>query len=392
MNSGFQHARETGGRLLAKLQRHFSPTRLLRTRDDLLPLREGGRNAEWVISRGLSLFVPVPCAAVPRKRRADYVATAVRRAAPFADPAWHTAWSGDLAMVWVWPQEELTSGPIEASLAESGRLQDAGPVSYIRRFLPESLLRGESREDGVELIRCSDGIEARAWRAGALHASSWWPQAPDAATWMTFCRGVGVPPQPLPAIQSPPWRDAPWTVIQRASLRDMLAQYQRLAIPAAVALVLLMAAWQAGALLHVQWGRMRLASEIAASSQKVSDILAARSRAEDDLAATRQLLALRPPLPQVRLMASVAGLLDPMKATVVQWSMPNPTTLEVLVAMPAPDPRALVLAFQHAGLFDDVSADIGRGGKNQVIVRARLIPPAVPGTAAAMPAAGGDAS
>lgn len=346
-----------------------------------------------MISRGLSLFVAVPCAAVPRKRRGDYVATAVRRAAPFADPAWHTAWSGDLAMVWVWPQEELAADPIEASLDETGRLPEAGPVSYIRRFLPESLLRGDSRESGVELIQCSDGVEARAWRAGALHASSWWPQAPDAATWMAFCRGVGVPPQPLPAIQSPPWRDAPWTVIQQASLRDTLSQYQRLAIPGTVALILLMAAWQAGALLHVQWGRMRLASQIAASSQKVSDILAARSRAEDDLVATRRLLALRSPLPQVSLMASVARLLDPMKATVVQWSMPNPTTLEVQVAMPAPDPRALVLAFQHAGLFDDVSADIGRGGKDQVIVRARIKSANQSGTAAAtVPATGGDAS
>ncbi len=283
--------------------------------------------------------------------------------------------------------------PIEASLVETGRRPEAGPVSYIRRFLPESLLRGESRESGIELIQCSDGIEARAWRASALHASSWWPHAPDAATWMAFCRGAGVPPQPLPAIQSPLWRDAPWTVIQRASLRDTLSQYQRLAVPAAVALILLMATWQAGALLHLQWGRMRLDSQIAASSQKVSDILAARSRAEDDLVATRQLLALRPPLPQVSLMASVAGLLDPIKATVVQWSMPNPSTLEVQVSMPTPDPRALVLAFQHAGLFDDVTADIGRGGKDQVIVRARIKAPDQPGTVAAtVPAAGGDAS
>jgi hypothetical protein len=67
-----------------------------------------------------------------------------------------------------------------------------------------------------------------------------------------------------------------------------------------------------------------------------------------------------------------------MKATVVQWSMPNPTSLEVLVAMPAPDPRALVLAFQSAGLFNDVSVDIGRGGNDQVIVHARIKPRGTP--------------
>lgn len=375
MNFGFPHARVTGERLLSNLRRHFSPTRLLRTRDELLPLREGGRHAEWVISRGLSLFVSVACAAVPRKRREAFVATAVRRAAPFVDPAWHVAWSGDLAMVWVWPQEELAAPPTDVALGDGEQLVNAGPVSYIRRFVPESLLRGEAREDGVELIQCSDGIEARAWRQHGLYASSWWPQTPDAVTWMAFCRGAGVAPQALPEVQTPPWRDEPWTVLQRASLQDTLSQYQRLAIPAAVAGLLLMATWQAGSLLHVQWGRMQLAAQIAASSRKVSDTLAARSQAEDDLYATQQLLALRPPLPQIRLMAAVGKLLDPMKATVVQWSMPNPTSLEVLVTMRAPDPRALVLAFQHAGLFSDVSVDIGRGGKDQVIVHARINPP-----------------
>ena len=335
----------------------------------------------------------VACAAVPRKRREAFVATAVRRAAPFTDPAWHVAWSGDLAMVWVWPEEELAAAPTDVALGDADPLTHSGPVSYIHRFVPESLLRGEAREEGVELIQCSDGVEARAWRQRALYASSWWPQIPDAVTWIAFCRGAGVAPQPLPEVQTLPWRDEAWTVLQKASLQDTLSQYQRLAIPAAVAGLLLMATWQAGSLLHVQWGRSHLAAQIAASSRKVSDTLDARSRAEDDLVATQQLLALRPPLPQIRLMAAVGTLLDPMKATVVQWSMPNPTSLEVLVAMRAPDPRALVLAFQHAGLFNDVSVDIGRGGNDQVIVHARIKPPGTPDQdAGAAPVAQGNAS
>lgn len=373
MNSGFRHVRAASERLFAKLQRRFSPTRLLRTRDELLPLREGGRHSEWVISRGLSLFISVPCAAVPRKRREAFVATAVRRAVPFADPGWHVAWSGDLAMIWAWPQEDLMAYPDEAGVDEAGQLpSDTRQVSYIRRFMPESLLRGEPRENGVELLECSDGIEARAWRDGALYASSWWPQTPGTADWVTFCRGAGVAPQQQPAALSPAWREQPWTVVRGGSLRDTFAQYQRLAVPAALALVLLAAAWQAGALARVQMGRMQLDAEIAASSQKVSDILAARNRAENDLAAIRRLLALRPPSPQVRLMAAAAKALGPLKATIVQWTMPNPATLEVVVAMKSPDPRALVLAFQQAGAFDDVSVDIGRGGTDQVIVRARV--------------------
>lgn len=340
----------------------------------MLPLREGGRQVEWVISRGLSLYLTVACAAVPRKRRDAFVNTAIRRAAPFADPAWHVAWSGDLAMVWVWPQEELLATDDEPSLDHLGVPADEGPVRVIRRFLPESLLRGEARENGVELLECSDGIEARAWRQGALYASNWWLHVPDALAWTAFCRGAGVASHEAPEVQRLPWRDNPWTVVRGTSLRDTLSQYQRLTVPVAVALILLVAAYQAGSILHLEWARMQLDAEIAASSQKVSDILAARNRAEDDLVATRLLLAFRPPAPQVRLMATVATTLDKLHAKVVQWSMPNPTNLELLVSMDSPDPRALVLAFQHIDAFDDVSADVGQGGKDRVIIRVRVKP------------------
>lgn len=114
----------------------------------------------------------------------------------------------------------------------------------------------------------------------------------------------------------------------------------------------------------------------------MSDILAARNRAEVDLAATRRLLAMRPPSPQIRLMATANQALVPLKATIVQWSMPNPATLELVVSMNSPDPRALVLAFQQVGGFDDVSVDIGRGATDQVIVRAHVRPVGTPDAAA----------
>lgn len=369
MNSSFQRVRAASERLLAKLQRHFSPTRLLRTRTELLPLREGGRQTEWVIARSLSLFIAVPCAAVPHKRRTAFVATAVRRAAPFPDPAWHTAWGGDVAMVWVWPVADLV-----AHVDDDDLQVDAPTVRRAQRFMPESLLRGEPHENGVELVACAEGVEARAWRKGAMYASHWWPQMPDTEAWTAFCRGAGVAPQALPELQATAWREQPWTISSAFSLGDTLAQYQKLALPAAVVMIALTAAWQISALARVQLARAGVNANIAASSQKVADILAARNRAEDDLAATRQLLALRPPAPQIQLMATAAKILDPLKARVVQWSMPNPTTLELVVAMGSPDPRALVLAFQQVGLFDDVNIDIGRGDKDQVILHARIHP------------------
>lgn len=317
-----------------------------------------------MIARGLSLFVPISCHAVPRKRRESFVANAVRRAAPFADPAWHAAWRGDQAMVWVWPREKIEALPPDAT--------GMSTLRPARRYMPEALLRGEPHMDGLELLRCSDGIEARAWRQGSLYASSWWPQLPDAQAWATFCRGAGFAPQAMPAAIAPDWRERPWTAARDTSLRDALTHSQHLALPVLAGLVILVAAYQGGALLRVALARLSVEREIAQDSARVSDILEARNHAENDLSAARALLALRPPVPQVTLLSRVAELLDANHARVLQWSMPNPQAIEVLVSMASPDPRALVLAFQKAGLFEDVAADIGRGGPDQLIIRAKV--------------------
>lgn len=317
-----------------------------------------------MVSRGWCLFLRVDCGTVPRKRRADFVATAVRRAAPFPAPGWRIAWQGDRAMVWIWPQDLLTDPGAQPEIA-----QTAAP----QRFIPETLLRGAPQADGVELVRCSDGVEARAWRDGCLQANSWWPETPDVPAWEAFCRGAGFAPQAVPAVADLPWREEPWTVTRDLSLNTAIQQSQRWAIPAACALVVLAAAWQAGALLRLELARHAVTSQIASESARVSDILTQRNHAEDDLAAIHALLALRPPVPQVELMTRVGQLLDKQQARIVRWSMPDPRTLDVTVSMPAPNPRALVLAFQQTGLFTDVGADVGRGGENQLIIHAKVV-------------------
>lgn len=318
-----------------------------------------------MVSRGWCLFLLVDCLTVPRKRRVDFVATAVRRAAPFALPGWRIAWQGNRAMVWVWPQDQLTDPGSQPAIAQTSAPQ---------RFVPETLLRGAPLADGVELVRCSDGVEARAWRDGYLHANSWWPETPDPAAWEAFCRGAGFAPHAAPAVAELPWREEPWTVTRDLSLNNAVQQSQRLAIPVACALVVLAAAWQAGALLRLELARHAVGSQIASESARVSDILTQRNHAEDDLAAIQALLALRPPVPQVELMTRVGQLLDKQQARIVRWSMPDPKTLDVTVSMPAPNPRALVLAFQQTGLFADVGADVGHGGENQLIIHAKVAP------------------
>lgn len=365
MNSGFRRVQATATRLLANLKRRFLATRRLRTRDNLTPLREAGRQIEWVVSRGWCLFLLVDCASVPRKRRADFVATAVRRAAPFPMPGWRIAWHAERAMVWVWPQDQLTDPGAQPAVAQTTPPQ---------RFVPETLLRGAPLADGLELVRCSDGVEARAWQDGCLRANNWWPDMPDASAWAAFCRGAGFAPQTLPAVSEPAWREEPWTATRDLSFNHSLQQLQRYAVPLACALVVLAAAYQFGALVRLELARHQVTSEIARESARVSDILSQRNRAEDDLAAIHALLALRPPVSQVELMTRIGQLLDKQQAKIVRWSMSDPKTLDVTISMPAPNPRALVLAFQQTGLFTDVGADVGRGSENQLIIHAKVAP------------------
>lgn len=363
MNSGYQRARTAATRLLGNLKRRFSTTRKLRTRDNLTPLRDAGPRLEWVVSRGWCLFLSLDCGSVPRKRRADFVATAVRRAAPFAAPGWRVAWTGNRAMIWIWPQDQLTDPEAGPALAQAAAPQ---------RFTPETLLRGAPAADAVELVRCSDGVEARAWRNGCLEADSWWPDTPDVADWDAFCRGAGFAPQALPDVAEPGWRDEPWTTTGELSLSGALDRAQRLAVPVVCGLVVLAAAYQAGALLRLGLANHAVEGEIARDQAGVSDILAQRNRAEDDAAAIQALLALRPPVSQVELMERVGQLLDRQRARLVRWSMSDPGSLEVTVSMPNPNPRALVLAFQQTGLFTDVAAGTSPSGANELIIRAKV--------------------
>lgn len=291
-------------------------------------------------------------------------------------PGWHVAWSGDQAMAWVWPQEELSAGAesFSVSMLEDGLESQSAAVSYVKRFIPESLLRGEPLDSGAELVICSDGFEARAWRQGALYASNWWPQAPDQAAWTTFCRGAGIPPAALPEVTHALWREKAWTVLAYGSLNAVMDRVRHQVLPAVVGLLLLALCYQLGSMAKIGFGQMTLNRQIESSTAKVSDILGARNRAEDDMASIRGLLGLRSTSPQVRLLATVARLLDEENAKVAGWSMPNPDTVEVTISMVTPDPRALVLAFQKSGAFTRVTVEPGRGSNDQLVVRAQIKP------------------
>ncbi|MGN6113635.1 MAG: hypothetical protein ACTHOC_11665, partial [Luteimonas sp.] len=131
-----------------------------------------------LVGRELCLFLPVDASRVPARQRESYLALAVSRAAPFADPAHDALWSDGHAAAWYWSKS---------------RVRDAvGAAGAVRA---EPMFRGDAGAgDRVEVLALAapgadareGGFEARIWRDGHLAASRWWRQLPDDGAWRAF--------------------------------------------------------------------------------------------------------------------------------------------------------------------------------------------------------------
>lgn len=314
-----------------------------------------------MLGRGFCAYTVLDCPALPAARRRAFVATAVRRWAPFPDPQYHVEWAGPRAMVWAWSAQAVRALPAEAAPEPP------------RRLIPEPLLVGAPGEDGAELTALEEGFEGRVWRQRVLAASYWWPAAPELAEWNRFLRGAGLPAaERVPQAQRPPLRAQSWAGAMAGGWMDLARRQRGLALAAAAGLLALLFAAPIAGIVKLAWAGAQVRAQIAAQDQSLQAILNAREQAERDAARVEALLALRPPAGQLELLATAAGLLPP-GARIMEWRMPNAQALEVVLRQNRPDPRALVEAWQRAGRFQDVGADLGRTPE-EVTLRARILP------------------
>lgn len=286
---------------------------------------------------------------------------AVRRWAPFTDPMSHVQWVGDKAMVWAW------------SLGQVQWLDEDSPPEPPRRMLPESLLLGAPQADAAHLVALDQGYEGRVWRDHVLSASQWWQQAPELTDWNVFLRGAGLQPvSQTPVIQALNRHDTAWSALQGGSLGDIWGRHRglltRLLLAAAALLLMIPLAGVA----RLSLARSNLAAEIADQDDSLQAILTAREQAERDAQQVAQLLMLRPPQSQLDLLLRAAALIPGNAWVLLEWRMPNPDFLEMRVQMRAPDPRALVEAWERSAHFADVTAELGRK-TDEVLIKARIL-------------------
>lgn len=293
-------------------------------------------------------------------RRRTFAQGMARRWAPFADPAFHVAWAGHVAMVWGW-----SSSLVLAPVADGERAP--------RRIVPESLFVGGVREDGVELLAVDAGYEGRAWNAGVLVASTWWPALPSSADWIVFLRGAGraampEPPAPVEAHRLP----APWSA--GAAARTDFARHRGLVVPILGAIVLLAIGFPVGSGLRLLAETASLEGAIAKQEGLVAEILAARESAEADAAELQSLLELRPSSGQIRTMSALLKAMPPGGWQVLEWRLPEPGRLEVVLRTATPDPPAMVRSLEASRLFEAVGVEMGTR-PDEVVVKARLTGP-----------------
>lgn len=328
------------------------------------------------MGRELCLFLALDAAKVPLRERQAFVATQVRRAAPFSDPEHDTAWFGDHAAVWYWSRS---------------RVRDlAVPDDASTTFRSESCFRGEAVvEDTVQLLalvvktvdgeREHRGYEARIWRQGRLAGNRWWAELPDPGTWQTFLRGGGLDPSlALPKPEQTALRDRPlgyrmgWN-----SALQLLRGNREAVVTAASSAVLMVFAWQVGSVLAVNAETRRVEQAAIPMEQELETIITARARADEATASAEALMALRPPASQIRLMVEVQSVTPGGGWAVTRWHQPGPDMLEVTFKGSGLDAAQFVAAWEESPLFEAVSPATG-SRPDELMITARLTRPGDP--------------
>lgn len=349
------------------LQRRFSATRLLRQGDAVETLRAGGQVTEWVVPRSRCAYALIDTRGVPPKRRAGFIELAVRRLVPFSPVQFHAVMRGDLAMVWSWPAQVLSAPTTDGLAWAQGD-----------RALPEAVLRGEPIADGVELVALERGVDARVWRNGALVASQWWGDLPDALSWQRFLRGAGWPgDSALPEPSSSAWRDSPWSIAKPALFDGAGLQAARAPLlAAAAALLAFWLAWPLGEGLRHALGASSTESKIEALSSSLGEVLWSRDQAQRSALAVQDLLSLRAPSSQLALIALLQERFGSQGYRAVEWDMQQGRRLRLVMLAPGADAQTVVQTLRDTGRFDDVRIEPGTVA-NQLVVNATLRNPRV---------------
>lgn len=301
---------------------------------------------------------------------------------PFDDCEHVALVQGDTAWLYAWDR------------AAFERRWNGEPVPRVTRVLPETLLFPPPDHDGARLLRCAEGVAGEVWQGGALQATRWWLQLPDAAEWTLFLRSAGLPAHgaALPTAQAPgptPY-GAAWSQVRRlGEAADGQALSMPWALPLLAVALVVPAVWFARDLWAVERDIQALVAEQEALQSQTASPVRARQQALAALAdidAVQRWLSVPDP---TLLLAEVARRL-PADGSVLRRFDAADGRVQIALSPAAATPRvAYVTMLESGGLLTGVREEAGEGREARwLLLRAEAAASSPAAAAPAMPAGG----
>lgn len=334
-----------------------SPGCFLQNRDGVEPPSGWRARRVWIVSRSLCGFRLFRVPEAGRTNLRDFAALKAREWAPYSEVGFHAHVTDDAVRIWAW---------------DGARVADAMSAAGISRsrtaVLPETALR-DRLDDGLHLVRCTDGFEGQFWSGGELNASRWWPQAPSREQWVEFQRATGMPPSTeSPPVEDPEWRSRRWTNSGEGLGYGVERHSRELAL-AGVAVLLAGYGYFGAALAHHSLQLSDIQDRLQQAEQQAGPVLADRERALANLKFLNDFAKLNPYPSQLMLFAKVAEKLPLNGARITAWSYEQGELQFTVLSPSAVDILFYVKAYSAVDGFTDVTANTA---ENDQTLRVKL--------------------
>jgi len=289
-------------------KRLFSSQRYQQKQNEIIPPKLKKGRCEWIVSRALCHYRLFSLADIPIAHRDTVLGLKIRQWCPFQEYGSYIVWQKNEAQVWVWDQSRQQSAQLEANIKSA-------------RIFPESIMRPRLTDEGVQFLKCLEGIEAQVWKNGRLSTSHWWSNLPSQAEWEIFQRAQGLTVTPeLPEVVDSPLLTKAWGK-SKTGLSQFDLRNEPLWIFLGASIFVILLSWQLVTLYKWDEATKQIQYQIENLNEKAYPILNARNKAIADKRRAEDLYALNAYPSQLEIMATVTDILNSLRQSprFIEW-------------------------------------------------------------------------
>ena len=313
---------------------------------------------EWIVARSLCFYRLFDLTTIPAARRSEALKLKIQQWTPLKQYANYIVWQGALAQVWIWDAHK------QAEQQQALQVKISHPI-------PESLLLPKL-EEGIQLLQCSEGVEARYWQQSVLKHSRWWTTSPSLKQWSDFQRTCSLTIDgQIPTLSENVLLQKPWGY-HRTSLNTIALQQESLWVLLGLAIFIIMLSWSSMSILKWQQAIQKVEQQIEALNTDATPILTAKTKAMQHKQKVDKLLKLNPYPHQLDLMGKVIDNLPSQQVRLVTWRY-ELSQLNFTVEGKSLDPRQYVKTYETIDWFDEVKTENTRAD-NQLIISMQVKP------------------